>query len=60
MSETGKKYKKHDYSKRLKIVAKVLEDHLPVRTAARLFEVDSMQVKYWVAMYSRYGEEGLR
>jgi transposase len=60
MSETGKKYKKHDYSKRLQIVAKVLEDHLPVRTAARLFEVDSMQVKYWVAMYSRYGEEGLR
>ncbi|KAA6305835.1 hypothetical protein EZS27_042511, partial [termite gut metagenome] len=29
MSETGKKYKKHDYSKRLQTVAKVLEDHLP-------------------------------
>ncbi|KAA6334501.1 hypothetical protein EZS27_017190 [termite gut metagenome] len=31
MSETGKKYKKHDYSKRLQIVAKVLEDHLPAK-----------------------------
>jgi hypothetical protein len=27
--------------KRLKIVARVVEDHLPVRTAAGLFEVDS-------------------
>ena len=60
MSEKRMKYKKHPYSERLQIVSKVLDEHYPIRTTAKLFDVNQRQVKYWVALYSRYGEEGLR
>lgn len=60
MSEKRRSNKKHPYSKRLQIVSKVLDEHYPIRTTAKLFDVNQRQVKYWVALYSRYGEEGLR
>ena len=60
MSEKRMKYKKHPYSERLQIVSKVLDEHFPIRTTAKLFDANQRQVKYWVALYSRYGEEGLR
>ena len=37
-----------------------MDEHIPIRTTAKLFDVNQRQVKYWVALYSRYGEEGLR
>ena len=60
MSEQRRRYKKHPYSERLQIVSKVLDEHLPIRTTAKLFDANHMQVKYMLALYSRYGEEGLR
>jgi transposase len=60
MSEKHRRNKKHPYSERLQIVSKILDEHSPIRTTARLFDANQRQVKYWVALYSRYGEEGLR
>ena len=60
MSNKRKKYEKHPYSVRLQVVAKVLCEHLPLRTTGKMFDVNPRQVKYWVSLYSRYGEEGLR
>jgi transposase len=60
MSEKRRRYKKHPYSDRLQIVSKVLDEHYPIRTTGKLFDANQRQVKYWVALYSRYGEEGLR
>lgn len=60
MSDKRRRYKKHPYSERLQIVLKVLDEDYPIRTAAKLFDANPRQVKYWVALYSRYGEEGLR
>jgi transposase len=60
MLEKRRRYKKHLYSERLQIVLKVLDKHYPIRTTAKLFDANQRQVKYWVALYSRYGEEGLR
>ena len=37
-----------------------MDEHYPIRTTAKLFDVNPRQVKYWGALYSRYGEEGLR
>jgi len=60
MSEQRRKYEKHPYPIRLQVVSKVLTEHLPIRTTAKLFGVNSRQVKFWVVLYSRYGEESLR
>src|SRR5215510_10086340 len=60
MSEQRRKYEKHPYPIRLQVVSKVLTEHLPIRTTAKLFGVNPRQVKLWTALYSRYGEEGLR
>jgi len=55
MSNKRKKYEKHPYSVRLQVVAKVLCEHLPLRTTGKMFDVNPRQVKYWVSLYSRYG-----
>lgn len=60
MSDKRKKYEKHPYSVRLQVVAKVLREHLPIRVTGKMFDVNPRQVKYWVDLYSLYGEEGLR
>ena len=60
MSEKRKKYEKHPYSVRLQVIAKVLGEHLPIRVTGKMFDVNPRQVKYWVDLYSLYGEEGLR
>jgi transposase-like protein len=56
MSEKRMRYKKHPYSEWLRIVSKVLDEHFPIRTTAKLFAVNQRQIKYWVALYSRDGE----
>lgn len=60
MSEKLRNNKKHPYSKRLQIVSKVLDEHYPICTTAKLFDTNQRKVKYWGALYSRYGEEGLQ
>ena len=53
MSNKRKKYEKHPYSVRLQVVAKVLCEHLPLRTTGKMFDVNPRQVKYWVSRSER-------
>ena len=55
-----RKSKKYSYEDRLFAVLKVLDEHVSVREASKIVGADHMQVKYWVTMYQRYGESGLR
>ncbi len=55
-----RQYKKHTFEDRLLAVQKVLNEHVSVREASKIIGADHMQVKYWVSMYERYGESGLR
>ena len=45
MSNKRKKYEKHPYSVRLQVVAKVLCEHLPLRTTGKMFDVNPRQVQ---------------
>lgn len=57
--EKRRKNKKHDFTERIVAVRKVLNDHVSVRAAAKEIGADHMQVKYWVSICERHGEDSL-